>query len=124
MNEYRIDIFMNGEHITRYFDNRETAIAAGREAKRDGATRVFLLKHVFLNLYDIIKELTSVNVTVKFIRCPDAVEYTTNILKYLIADEEVDCIYLSDTGEVIYTKEEKLIPEYAYLLNLTDTTEV
>lgn len=54
---YRIDIFMNGSHISRLFDTEIQARKASEEAKRDGAKAVFLLKHVFENRYDVMERL-------------------------------------------------------------------
>lgn len=54
---FRLDIFMNGEHVKRYFHSEQSARKAGEEAKRDGAKSVFLLRQMWESLYEIIEQL-------------------------------------------------------------------
>lgn len=54
---FRLDIFMNGEHIKRYFHSERSARRGANEARRDGAEKIFLLRHMWESLYEIIEQL-------------------------------------------------------------------
>lgn len=53
MKKYRLDTFLNGEHIMEYFDSKEEAI---KHKRKNGIS--FLLKKIeCIGKYDVVEQL-------------------------------------------------------------------
>lgn len=57
MKEFRVDIHIEGIAFMRFFDTEDAARRSAREAHRDGALAVYIMKHTGEDRYEQIAKV-------------------------------------------------------------------
>lgn len=57
MKEFRVDIHIEGIAFMRFFDTEDAARRSAREAHRDGALAVYIMKHTGADRYEQIAKV-------------------------------------------------------------------